>query len=100
MSVNMRSMKKQCVCGAGIRLDRCLCDSCSGLYGLNPINWPLWLSDWMGSYKKECNHENNHRDVSFDAYQDALECEKPDKPLTKLRGCRTESHLYQDRNNH
>ena len=95
--MNMRSMKKQCVCGAGIRVDRRLCDSCSELYGLDPAKWPIWLSDWMEAYQKEYSYEKNHRDVSYEAYQDALECETPDEPLVSLRGCRTEPHLFQDR---
>jgi len=96
----MRSMKKQCVCGAGIRVDRRLCDSCSELYGLDSTKWPVWLSDWMGSYQKEYSYEKNHREVSYEAYQDALECENPEVPLKSLRGCREESHLYEDRTNH
>lgn len=93
-------MKKQCVCGNGIRSERWLCDSCAALYGLDKSQWPNWLNDWMRSYRSEHNYESYHRDVSLDAYEDALECEKPVKPITKLNGCRTETHLYQDRNNH
>ena len=86
-------MMRNCVCGKPIPHNRQLCASCITEYGVNQANWPDWLTDWMSSYQKELNAERDYHHLSIDVNEGIVEA----KPQFKLNGCRTETHLYEDR---
>lgn len=95
-------MMRNCVCGKPIPHNRQLCASCilepeyEGdpiHYGSDQTKWPEWLTDWMSSYQKELNAERDYHHLSIDVNEGIVEA----KPQFKLNGCRTETHLYEDR---
>lgn len=89
-------MMRNCVCGKQIPHDRQLCASCVIEYGSEQSKWAEWLKDWMQSYQAELDAEKNYHFLSIDVDEGIVEA----KPMFKLNGCRTETHLYQDRNQH
>ncbi len=89
-------MMRNCVCGKPIPHNRQLCASCIEKYGSDSSKWDEWLLDWMRSYQAELNQERDYRHLSIDVNDGVVE----EKPQFKLNGCREETHLYEDRNNH
>ncbi len=87
---------RNCVCGKPIPHDRQLCASCIEKYGGDSSKWDEWLIDWMQSYQRELNQERDYHFLSIDVNEGIV---KP-KPMFKLNGCRTETHLYEDRHKH
>ncbi len=87
---------RNCVCGKPIPHNRQLCASCIEKYGGDSSKWDEWLIDWMQSYQRELNQERDYHFLSIDVNEGIVE----PKPIFKLRGCRTETHLYQDRHKH
>lgn len=86
-------MIRNCVCGKPIPHNRQLCASCIIEYGSDQTKWAEWLTDWMQSYQRELNRERDYLHLSIDVNEGIVE----PKPIFKLRGCRTETHLYEDR---
>jgi len=89
-------MMRNCVCGKQIPHNRQLCASCILEYGDNQANWTDWLIDWMQSYQKELDAEKRYHHLSIDVNEGIVEA----KPQFKLNGCRTETHIYEDRHKH
>jgi len=89
-------MMRNCVCGKPIPHNRQLCASCIEKYGGDSSKWDEWLIDWMQSYQRELNQERDYHFLSIDVNDGIVE----PKPMFKLRGCRTETHLYEDRHKH
>ena len=87
---------RNCVCGKPIPHNRQLCSSCIEIYGSDQTKWAEWLKFWVQDYQRELDCENMHRHFSIDVNEGIVE----PKPTFKLNGCRTETHLYQDRHKH
>jgi len=87
-------MMRNCVCGKQIPHNRQLCASCIIEYGSDQTKWDEWLKDWMRGYQTELNCERDYLHLSIDVNEGIVEA----KPQFKLNGCRTETHLYEDRN--
>ena len=87
---------RNCVCGKQIPHNRQLCARCVEEYGSDSAKWPAWLTDWMCSYQKELNSERDYHHLSIDVDDGVVIANPP----FKLKGCREESHLYEDRINH
>lgn len=86
-------LKRNCVCGKTIPHNQRLCASCLSNFGSDPDKWDAWLKEWMKSYQAELDSERNHYHLTIEVDGTILE---PKKPF-KLNGCRTETHLYEDR---
>lgn len=88
----MNSLMRRCVCGVGISPRRRLCKECLDIYGSDSDEWPEWLRWQISDIQREIDHDRRHDEVEITA-GDLLSS----KPAFALRGCRTETHLYQDR---
>jgi len=95
-------MMRNCVCGKTITLNSRLCSECAEIYGLEPNEWPEWLRWMLSDIQRDVQYEHTHNDhvsietgVTYDSFGNMKA-----KPKFALRGCRTESHLYEDRHNH
>lgn len=84
--------QRYCVCGKAISIRRQLCGECLEIYGNQPCDWPEWLKWQIGDIQREVDCERRHDEFWLDD-EDELQ---PDF-AEPLRGCRTETHLYQDR---
>ena len=86
-------MMRNCVCGKPIPHNRQLCASCILEYGSDSSKWDEWLKDWMQSYQAELNRERDYLHLSIDVNEGIVQA----APQFKLNGCRTETHLYEER---
>ena len=89
-------MMRNCVCGKQIPHNRQLCASCVIEYGSDSSKWDEWLKDWMQNYQAELNRERDYLYLSIDVNEGIVQA----APQFKLNGCRTETHLYEDRAKH
>lgn len=87
--------QRVCVCGKLISLNHQLCGECLEVYGANPRGWPEWLRWQVSDIQRDIDYERRHDEYWLD---DESEIE-PDY-AAPLRGCRTEAHLYEDRDKH
>jgi hypothetical protein len=84
-----------CVCGKSISIKRQLCGECLEIYGDDPEEWPAWLKWQTSDIQREVDYERRHDEFWLD------DEDEPQADFTEpLRGCRTETHLYQDRTNY
>jgi hypothetical protein len=94
-------MARFCPCGKAISNKRWLCAGCGSIYGYTAADWPDWL--------RLIVNDNNREELAFKRHE-TLDYEtdiEPNgrggyraKPVFALRGCRTETHLYQERDQH
>jgi len=89
-------MMRNCVCGKQIPHNRQLCASCVIEYGSDSSKWDEWLKDWMQNYQAELNRERDYLHLSIDVNEGIVQA----SPQFKLNGCRTETHLYENRSQH
>ena len=89
-------MMRNCVCGTPIPHNRQLCASCIIEYGSDQSLWDEWLKTWMQNYQAELNRERDYLHLSIDVNEGIVQA----SPQFKLNGCRTETHLYQEREQH
>lgn len=107
-------MQRKCVCGKYLAGKRHLCDECSDIYGQRE-EWPEWLKFWVNDTERENRreinideHEISFSDLEYDEDDDYEYEEDGDNedvtdslyPFDHLIGCRTETHLYEDRSKH
>lgn len=83
---------RYCICGKSIAQRRQLCKECLEIYGENPNEQPEWVRWQIADIQRELDYDRNHDHINILA-ADVKSC----KPAFVLRGCRTETHLYQDR---
>ena len=91
-------MAKLCACGTEIKNNRSLCLECGEIYGYDPKDWPEWLRWLVSDIQREHMDDLVHKHLS---YEDEIEPNgnggyRPKREFT-LRGCRTETHLYEER---
>ena len=93
-------MARLCPCGRHVLSDRGICQECGEIYGYDRSEWPEWLRMMVNDITREELDDLRHSSLSFE--RDI----EPNgrggyraKPEFTLRGCRTETHLYQERHN-
>ena len=91
-------MIKQCVCGAIIPNGRSLCRECAEIYGTNPGEWPEWLRWAVSDIQRVHIEDLKHAHLRLEDIEPDGSGGYRAKRDFALRGCRTETHLYQDRN--
>jgi len=86
-------MQRFCPCGKPIKPTWTLCQDCLSQYGKDRDKWPQWLREWLQSYQSELDQERRHNHLQIDIDGEIIEPPK----VPKLKGCRNQTHLYQDR---
>lgn len=94
-------MTRYCPCGRVVSVNRGICEECGKIYGYDREEWPDWLRFMVNDITREELNNIRHDEVS---YNDGIEPNGRGGYRAKrefaLRGCRTETHLYEDRHNH
>ena len=93
-------MSKECVCGCLIANNRTLCRDCAEIYGINPAEWPEWLRWKFSDLRREHVYGMAHDHYGLDEIEPNGRGGYKAKPVFALRGCRSETHLYQDKERH
>jgi hypothetical protein len=93
-------VQRYCICGKPISNNRRLCKECGDNYGYNPDNWPEWLRWLVNDMQRSIDQERNHTELSLDEIESDGDGIYRAKRAFALRGCRTETHLYEDRDKH
>ena len=93
-------MARYCVCGMRVRDDQRLCRECAEIYGTDSSEWPEWLRWYVNDLKRDLRSEINHDNLGWDEIEpNGNGGYRPKREFT-LRGCRTETHLYEERGKH
>jgi len=92
------NMTRYCPCGNPVGTRYSLCRECANIYGYVPAAWPEWLRWMVNDINRVSIQERRHVHLSID---DEIEPNgragyRPKSEFV-LRGCRTETHLYEDR---
>jgi len=90
-------MERFCPCGKKIRIDRRLCGECADIYGLDPDEWSEWLRWYISDIQRELDDERNNQYLSIDDIEPNKQGGYRAKREFALRGCRNETHLYEER---
>ena len=94
-------MARYCPCGNPVGTRYSLCKECASIYGYVPDAWPEWLRWLVSDINRVSIQERRHIHLSLD---DEIESNGRagyrSKSEFALRGCRTETHLYEDRHKH
>jgi len=90
-------VERYCICGKPIQNNRRLCKECGEIYGYNPNDWPEWLRWLVSDMQRSIDQERNHVEVPLDDIEPNGCGGYRAKRVFALRGCRTETHLYQDK---
>ena len=93
-------MERFCPCGKQIRVDRRLCGECAEIYGTDPKEWPEWLRWQVNDIQRELDCERNNEQLSLESIEPNGRGGYRAKREFALRGCRNETHLYQEREQH
>lgn len=93
-------MERYCVCGKSIQNNRRLCKECGEIYGYIPSEWPEWLRWLVNDMQRSLDQERNHNTLGLEEVESNGHGGYRAKQDFVLRGCRTETHLYEDRHNH
>jgi len=93
-------MTKECVCGVEIADNRTLCKECAEVYGINPHEWPEWFRWKFNDLRREHVSNISHNHLRLDDIEPNGSGGYRPKREVALRGCRTETHLYEERGNH
>ena len=93
-------MTKECVCGAEILDNRSLCRECAEIYGYIPSEWPEWLRWSVSDLQRVHIEDLKHAHLRLEDIEPNGSGGYRAKREVALRGCRTETHLYEERGNH
>ena len=93
-------MNKECVCGANIQFNRSLCHECAEIYGTDPDEWPKWLRWQVNDIQKEHDSYRLHSELYLNEIESNGMGGYRAKREFALRGCRTKTHLYEEREKH
>ena len=93
-------MARYCPCGKKVFANRGICQECGGVYGYIRSEWPVWLRMAVNDITREEMSCNRHPHLHLDEIEpNGCGGYRPKKEIA-LRGCRTETHLYEDRHKH
>ncbi len=93
-------MGKICPCGKPTYGNYSLCKECFSIYGYNSKEWPEWLRWMVNDNQRIVDSATNHKAICIDQVEPNGYGGYKEKKEFTLRGCRTETHLYEDRHNH
>ena len=93
-------MARYCPCGKNVLPNRGICQECGEVYGFNRSEWPEWLRLIVNDITREEMSYQRHEHISYDEIESNGRGGYRAKREFALRGCREETHLYEDRNNH
>ncbi len=91
-------MTKECVCGVEIADNRTICKECAETYGINSSEWPEWFRWTFNDLRREHLSSISHDSLRLDDIEPNGNGRYRPKRELSLRGCRIETHLYEDRN--
>ena len=93
-------MERLCPCGKHVLPNRRLCKECAEIYGCDSTEWPEWLRWQVSDIQRELDFDMKHNHRQLDEIEpDGRGGYRAKRDFT-LRGCRTETHLHQDRDQH
>lgn len=93
-------MLRQCPCGNPITSNRRICQECGEIYGYQTSEWPVWLRMMVNDITREEMDNSRYFHLRIDEIEpNGCGGYRPKKEIA-LRGCRTETHLYEDRHKH
>ena len=93
-------MERLCPCGKAVLPNRRICKECGSIYGFDSSEWPEWLRWQVSDIQRELDFDSKHNYQGLDDIEPNGRGGYRAKRDFTLRGCRTETHLYQDRNQH
>lgn len=93
-------MARKCPCGKPILPNRRICKECGDIYGFDSSEWPEWLRWQVNDITREEMDFQRHNHLQLDEIEANGRGGYRAKREFALRGCRTETHLYQDRDQH
>ena len=93
-------MVRRCVCGKPILPNRRICRECGEIYGFSSSEWPEWLRLTVNDITREEMEYRRHDHLQLDEIEPNGRGGYRAKREATLRGCRTETHLYQEREQH
>ena len=93
-------MERLCPCGKRILSNRRLCQECGDIYGFDSSEWPEWLRMLVNDITREEMDFQRHDNLRLDEIEPNGQGGYRAKREFALRGCRTETHLYQEREQH
>lgn len=91
-------MSRQCPCGNQVAPNRRICQECGEIYGYQMSEWPVWLRMMVNDITREEMDNSRHNHLRIDEIELNGRGGYREKREFALRGCRTETHLYEDRN--
>ena len=91
-------MARKCPCGKSILPNRRICQECGEIYGYQMSEWPVWLRMMVNDITREEMDNSRHNHLRIDEIELNGRGGYREKREFALRGCRTETHLYEDRN--
>jgi hypothetical protein len=93
-------MARKCPCGKSILPNRRICKECGEIYGFDSSEWPEWLRMLVNDITREEMDDSRHDHLQLDEIEPNGRGGYRSKREFALRGCRTETHLYQERDQH
>ena len=93
-------MERLCPCGKHVLPNRRLCKECAEIYGCDSTEWPEWLRWQVSDIQRELDFDMKHNHRQLDEIESNGRGGYRAKREFALRGCRTEIHLYQEREQH
>ena len=91
-------MARYCPCGNQVLPNRGICQECGEVYGYNRKEWPTWLLFAVNDITREEleYHRHDHLNFDTDIEPNGRGGYRAKRDFA-LRGCREETHLYEDR---
>lgn len=93
-------MERLCPCGKAVLPNRRICKECGSIYGFDSSEWPEWLRWQVSDIQRELDFDMKHNHRQLDEIEPNGRGGYRAKREFALRGCRTETHLYQERDQH
>ena len=93
-------MTRHCPCGNCVSTKHSICLECARIYGSTPDTWPEWLKWAVNDINRTEINDRRHESISLDDIEPNSCGSYQAEPNFVLRGCRTETHLFQDRANY
>lgn len=93
-------MARKCPCGNSVSTKHSICLECAEIYGSTPEYWPEWLKWAVNDINRAEISDRRHDHVTLDEIEPNGRGGYRAKREFALRGCRNETHLYQEREQH
>ena len=93
-------MARHCPCGKEVFSNRGICKECGSIYGFTRSAWPEWLRTLVNDLGREDLEDLRHETLRLEDIEPNGNGGYRPKREVALRGCRTETHLYEEREKH